>query len=1131
MRRTCRIGLLGLAIALPSVHAQGQVTLAVSRDAPSSRSILDLPARLELSNTPLVSALTRLSETSGVAMAFSASLLSSYNKHVSCACRQLNVGEALGRILGDAPLRYRVLDGQIVITPALPPRVDRAAAGDRARSDSASLHARAGIVSGLITDSATHAPLAEVTVQVEGTTLATGTAVDGRYRIIGIPAGTIALRVRRIGYASAIRRITVTDGQTVTVDFALIASAVQLGGVVVTGTAGETERIQQPAVVGTIDAATVAREAPIADVTQLLQGRIPGLVVSPSSGTSGTAARINLRGAASVSLSNEPLVFIDGVRVEARPRDLIVAYSTEGVGGQTVSALNDLNPDDIERIEVVKGPAAATLYGADASAGVIQIITKRGTPGVPRFSQTLTTEWNNIDPNFDPGSTYAACGGFTGQVPSCPGSSAADSARIVSVDVFRRDHILRNGQLGSFQYGGRAGGDSYGLYLAGGLSKEDGTLPNTGVDRRSARANFSWLPNAKVRVEANFGVLQNIDRIPQSDDAIYGYTAGAYLGDPRTAGVPALGDGWLLSNWGVAAGSSIDNRITSVRTDPSVQVAYTPRPWFNTRIIAGADYDFVSARAFFPLNSLGWYAATPETANGEIEETRDHFTTYTVDYLGTIHNAFGSGRYTSDFSFGTQYIDQVDDRIRVTGQGLTTNATDIVSAAANIAAAQFWSENKSFGYLAQEQLGIADRLFLQVGARVDKNSAFGSKAPSFFLPKAGISYVVSQEGFWHGLAWAIPTLRLRAAYGTTGRAPTPGASLTTYAAAPFILNGALQPGVLPLNPGNPNLKAERGKEFEAGVDADFINHRAGLELTYFNKATSDLLLRRQLSPSLGFTQNPYVNLGKVDNRGIEFALHGTLIERAAFAWDATLSGSTLRNRLISLGGLAPFTGGGGRQRYVPGSPLGAYYTYRVVGVDPAGKFAIVSDTPQYVGSPLPTFNGNLLSNATLFRIFHLQALLESKSGFRIFDITHNFGDRFFSNTPGVVLPAGQGGFSTEERLRRLGPYQTQSGKAVLGTFGVVDDPYIHKGDFVRFRELSATVSLPNGLARQLRSTQSSLTVGVRNAALWTSYPGDPEVLSSGPGAADSPQLKQFVNQDEFALPQPRRWIARLNLQF
>jgi len=206
----------------------------------------------------------------------------------------------------------------------------------RSHPNPARSRARVGIVSGLVTDSATHAPLAEVTVQVEGTTLATGTSVDGRYRIVGIPAGTVVVRVRRIGYASVTRRITIVDGQSITADFALTASAVELGGVVVTGTAGETERIQQPAVVGTIDAASVVRAAPISDVTQLLQGRIPGLVVSPSSGTAGTAARINLRGAASVSLSNQPLVFIDGVRVEARPRDLIVAYSSEGVGGQTV---------------------------------------------------------------------------------------------------------------------------------------------------------------------------------------------------------------------------------------------------------------------------------------------------------------------------------------------------------------------------------------------------------------------------------------------------------------------------------------------------------------------------------------------------------------------------------------------------------------------------------------------------------------------------------------------------------------------------------------------------------------------------------------------------------------------------
>ena len=986
-------------------------------------------------------------------------------------------------------------------------------------------------VAGQVTDSSTRAALADATVQIEGTTLGTRTGVDGRYRISGVPGGTATVRVRRIGYASATRQVTLTEGQTATADFALRASALELGDVVVTGTAGETERIVQPAVVGTIDAATVVARSPVSDVSQLLQARVPGVVVSPSSGTSGTASRINIRGAASLSLSNEPLVFVDGVRMEARPRDLITGYSNEGVGGQRVSALDDINPEEIERIEVVKGPAAATLYGADASAGVIQIITKRGTPGSRRFTQTITTEWNNIDAHFDPGSTYAACGAFTGQVPTCPGSTAADSARIVSVDVFQRDRIFRHGRLGSVQYSARGGGDNYGYYVNAGDSKEVGTLPNTGVDRRSARANFSWLPNARARVEANFGIAQNTDRIPQSDDAIYGYTAGAYLGDPRTVGIPAAGNGWLLPYWGVAAGSSIDNRVTTLRTNPSLQVSYTPWTWFTSRLIVGADYAFANGRAFFPLNDLGWYSATAETANGEIEDTRDNITTYTADYLGTVKASFGNGRYTSDLAFGTQYIDATDDFVRATGQGLTSNATDVVSAAAKVSAAQAWSETRSFGYFLQEQLGVAERLFLQVGARVDKNSAFGKKAPSFFLPKAGVSYVISQERFWQGLSSVIPTLRLRAAYGTTGRAPSPGASLTTYAPAAFILNGQLNPGFVPLNAGNPNLKAERGKEFEGGMDVGFLDDRAGMELTYFDKTTSDLLLRRQLPPSLGFSQNPYVNIGKVDNRGLEFALRATPIRSPAVVWDAQLSGSTLRNRLVSLGGLAPFSGGGGLQRYVPGQSLGAYFTYRIRSVDISRGVAIVSNSPEFVGNSLPTFQASLSSSVTLFSVVEVHALLDGKSGFRLFDITNDFRDRFFSNTKGVVLPASQGGFSAAERLRRLGPYVTESGKRVGGTFGVVDEPYLPKGDFVRFRELSATFSLPHTVTQRLGTTGTSLTLGVRNLALWTKYPGDPEVLSRGPGEADSQQFTQFVNTAEFALPQPRRWVARLNLQF
>ncbi len=1074
----------------------------------SNAAIFRRRISLAFTDIPLGQALAEIGRKAGLRLTYSPAIVRVGNR-VTLNASDLTVGSALSAVLYDAGV-------DLLVTGS----------GQAALVKRVVLQRQTGTLVGRVTDQKSGTGLADATVAVEGTQLQSVSGADGRYRIPLVPLGAQVITARRIGYARSSRPVTVTEEQ-MTVDFALAVSTLELEEIVVTGTAGALERREQPAVVASIDAADVVARAPVADLTQLLQARVPGVVISGGSGESGTASRINIRGASSLNLSNQPLVFIDGVRMDSRQRDLVNAYGN-GVGGQTVSGINDINPDDIERIEVVKGPAAATLYGADASAGVIQIITKKGTVGARHFSQSITTEYNDVDPNFTPRSTFAACGELAGVVPACADKTASD---IVSANVLQRDGVFRHGRLASLQYSARGGGDSYGYYVSGGIDDENGTLPKSGSERKSGHASFEWAPNPKVRLQSSLGLNHNQVRLPHGDDGIFAYLLGAYLGSPLTVGVPEAGNGWLLPNWGVPAGSSIDERVTTLRTTPTLQLDYTPLSWLSNRLIVGADYSRSSGRAFYPLNPFGWYSAITETSNGLIQETRSDITTYTVDYLGSIKTGFGRDhRYSSDFAFGLQYIDETDDLVRGTGQGLATNSADVVSAAANVSGGQDFSRIKSLGYFAQEQLGVADRLFLQVGARIDQNSSFGSETPSFFLPKAGVSYVISQEPFWKGVAQTIPTLRLRAAYGTTGRAPSPGASLQTFTPQPFILDGTLQPGVAPLNQGNPNLKAERGKELELGVDADLFNGRAGIEFTYFRKVTSDLLLRRPIPPSLGFSSNPYANIGEVSNRGLEFSVHGTVLDMPNLAWDLRLTGSTLRNRLVSLGDVAPFDIF--NQRYAPDQSLGDFFTHRIRSVDTQNGVVIISDTAEFVGHALPTFEANLSSSVTLFRNLTISGLLETKRGHRVYDLSGEVDDRESQNTREAALPADQGGWSDAERLRRLGPYQTETtGELFTAGFGIAQEDYIRDANFVRFRELSATWSLPRGLARGFGASGASLTLGVRNLALWTDYPGDPEVLNRGPGAADSPSLAQFRVTNEWTVPQSRHWVARLNLQF
>ena len=250
-----------------------------------------------------------------------------------------------------------------------------------------------GTLVGTVTDRATSLPIAEARIAIPGTALESQTNSRGQYRISNVPVGRVLVGVYRLGYRATSDTARVTAGDSVTLNFQMSASVTTLSDVVVTGTVGNQERRAQAATVSSLSASDIREAAPISNVNEMLQSRLPGVAVSSASGTAGTSRTIRIRGASSISLSNQPLIFIDGVRFT----DGNVSIGLD----QRTDRLNDLNPDDIESIEVVKGPAAATLYGADASTGVIQIITKRGRSGANRFNQTLRAEYGNVDRNFN----------------------------------------------------------------------------------------------------------------------------------------------------------------------------------------------------------------------------------------------------------------------------------------------------------------------------------------------------------------------------------------------------------------------------------------------------------------------------------------------------------------------------------------------------------------------------------------------------------------------------------------------------------------------------------------------------------------------------------------------------------
>ena len=367
-------------------------------------------------------------------------------------------------------------------------------------------------------------------------------------------------------------------------------------------------------------------------------------------------------------------------------------------------------------------------------------------------------------------------------------------------------------------------------------------------------------------------------------------------------------------------------------------------------------------------------------------------------------------------------------------------------------------------------------------------------------------------------------MRLRAAWGSTGRIPVPGAALTTLQSSPFYDGTLVQPGAVPLNPGNPGLRFERGEEFEVGFDAGLMHDLIGVELTYFNKKSRDLLLQQPLPPSRGFTQAPWVNIGELVNRGFEIAARAVPINRPTLSWDVRLGANTLHNEVTDMGTVPAF---GTLNRVQAGLQLGSWWTRKIVSVDTTTGIVRVTENPVFAGNVLPTLEANLSTNVTIMRNVRVYGLIDTKRGHKV----RNFTD-FFRETQLVRSDNRLDTLklSRTERLRRYGNPAAGQPAFITETTGApmtvndVQDAYIQDGTFIRLREVSLSYTLPMKWAQAFRATTATVTIAGQNLALWTNYEGyDPEVVSNA--------VALYNRDDFFTQPPVRRFIARVNVTF
>ena len=1012
----------------------------------------------------------------------------------------------------------------------------------------AAARAQNATLTGRVVDQTTGQPLSDVQVVVAGTPRGSRTSADGRFQIVGVPAGTIQVRVLRLGYQAQTRTVTVGAAGTESLDFSLNPTATTLDEVLVSAT-GRTERRRESGVsTAKIDSSQV-NMANVQNLSDVLSSRAAGVVVQQAGGTTGGSSRIRIRGSNSINLTNDPLLIIDGVRVNNNPNSTSI-----GVGGQTPSRFNDINPEDIENVEVIKGPAASALYGTAASNGVIQVTTKRGKAGPARWQ--ANTEYGTVREVGTYSRNYRQIGTSTttgGRVTDCNldnqvrGTCRPKPDSLLNILPLDLVSPFRDGWREQFGTGVSGGSDVAQYYIGGDYEREEGVYPTNGLIKGNVRANVNAQVRSNFQLGINAGYTGSRLRLPQNDNNLFGAISGSLIGkafnchtpaenalygpNDVTCGVDTLSHGYRTANHPSTRFFADDVRQNLERLLGSAQANWQPASWLSVIGVTGMDLVERWDQETLPAGAIEIFVP-----DGVRVSNRAEIRTYSANTSAT--GTFGlRDNLRSVTTVGTQWNREVFSRTDAYGEVLLPGTSSLNGTSSLFAVGESNSDIITLGYIATQRFEWRDKVFLSGGIRADKNSNFGVKLPFVKYPSAQLSWVIGEESFFPRQN-VVSSLRLRTAYGESGQRPDFRQADKFFDPVSVNVEGNEVSGITIGGAGNANLQPERTKEFEFGFDAAFFGDRVNFEFTRYSKRTLDALIGRRLAPSIGATTTQLINLGRVDNKGYEFLLNLKPLNTQRVRFDVTFNGSKNDNRVVDLGaGITPiiFGLGGDTQRHQSGYPLGAYFGRRIVSFQDINGDGIISrvncprygavSNPQIVGGPACeivltdslVYGGNPLGrtelaitpSVTLFDRLNIRALFDHRGGLTL----NNSTEYFRCSSSGTIC---QG---IEDKSVSL----LEQAKAIstrMGTRG----GYFEKADFWKLRELSFTLTAPRSFANSLRAGSASITLAGRNLKTWTDYTGiDPELNVSS--------ASNFNTADFLTQPPVRYWVARMNLTF
>jgi TonB-linked SusC/RagA family outer membrane protein len=944
-------------------------------------------------------------------------------------------------------------------------------------------------------------PLQGVNVVVVGTRLGAATRSDGQYTIVGVPPGTHQVRASRIGYAPREQQITVVAGQAVSANFELATAATLLERMVVVGYGTQRARDVTGSVASV--SSTEIAAMPVARVDQAITGLVSGVQVQTTNAQPGSAPRIRVRGGNSLRGSNEPLVVVDGV-----------------IGAD----LNQINPNDIESVDVLKDASATAIYGARAANGVILVTTKRGESGKIRFAYSGYTGTQDVTEHID----LLSADEFARLYMRNPNRDKSITFDTLSSlpstdwqDVVYQTAPLHNHQV---QVSGSTGGTS--LMVSAGWFDQQGVVTGSDFGRGSLRFNLDQEVGSRFRLGTRVSYSRSVGNEIRVND---GYGSG---GGPvtmmalRFAPTIPLYDANGNFSGPLLPSQTMDNPLAIVRLrDDKSSTNYLLGNLFG-------EYDLISGLSV--RSSLAYTSsdllnqrytsrllrAALNLGQANIDNT--HRTTWLSENTMTLRRTLGDAH---DFTVLGGFTAQQSQRAANTeqGQGFTSDLLGYrrLNLAETVTGSSSASRERLLSFLSRLNYSFAGKYLLTATFRADGSSKFAVNNKWAYFPSAALAWRVSDEPFFRSLTPAVSDLKLRTSVGRTGsEAIDAYQSLAAWGVgSPYAIGTiTLRNGANPSRNSNPNLRWETTTQYDAGLDLGLFDNRVSLTVDAYHKKTTDLLYEKQVPYYTGF-EDYVTNIGTVQNRGLELSLDTRHTVRA---FEVRLGGnlSFNRSKVLDLGGDREFFldgVNGSLPRFRPaaivrvGEPLGNFFGYvwdgifqnqaevdasgqagaRVGGMklkDINGDGTIDSNDRTILGNAQPRYLFSLTGSVS-YKALSFSYVARGVQGFKVANL----------NRQGMETPGGDSNMlrAVLDYWSPTNPTNKMTGLGI-GPYDGMTSRWIEDGSFVRLQNVTLGWDVPQRLSARAGMGQVRLYVSGQNLFTWTKYSWyDPEVSSRG----------------------------------